>query len=207
MLTSSSAAYGTIKQNAKFKFTVAPLPYYADVAGAPQNTIIGGASLWVMGGKSKDEYKAVARFFTFLSDPERAGDLAPDHRLPADHAGRIRAHEEIGLLREEPRHRRLGQADDRQDHRQVARGPAGQLRPDPRHHRRGARGRLGRQEDREGRRWTPRSRAATSRSRSSRRPRRMSSRRSTRPPARPLIRRHGDGKARDGSAPGGCRTR
>ena len=71
MLTSSSAAYGTIKQNAKFKFTVSPLPFYADVAGAPQNTIIGGASLWVMGGKSKEEYKAVARFFTFLSDPER----------------------------------------------------------------------------------------------------------------------------------------
>ena len=71
MLTTSSAAYGTIKQNAKFRFTVAPLPYYADVAGAPQNTIIGGASLWVMGGKSKDEYKAVAKFSKFLSDPER----------------------------------------------------------------------------------------------------------------------------------------
>jgi len=71
MLTSSSAAYGTIKQNAKFKFAVAPLPYYADVVGAPQNTIIGGASLWVMGGKSKEEYKAVAKFFKFLSDPER----------------------------------------------------------------------------------------------------------------------------------------
>ena len=71
MLTTSSAAYGTIKQNAKFKFAVAPLPYYADVSGAPQNTIIGGASLWVMGGKSKDEYKAVAKFFKFLSDPER----------------------------------------------------------------------------------------------------------------------------------------
>ena len=71
MMTTSSAGYGTIKQNAKFKFAVAPLPYYADVAGAPQNTIIGGASLWVMGGKSKDEYKAVAKFFKFLSDPER----------------------------------------------------------------------------------------------------------------------------------------
>ena len=52
MLTTSSAAYGTIKQNAKFKFMVSPLPYYADVEGAPQNTIIGGASLWVMSGKS-----------------------------------------------------------------------------------------------------------------------------------------------------------
>lgn len=70
MLTSSSAAYGTIKQNAKFKFAVAPLPYYSDVAGAPQNTIIGGASLWVMGGKSKEEYKAVAKFLTFLSQPD-----------------------------------------------------------------------------------------------------------------------------------------
>jgi sn-glycerol 3-phosphate transport system substrate-binding protein len=70
MMTTSSAGYGTVKQNAKFKFGISPLPYYADVAGAPQNTIIGGASLWVMGGKSKDEYKAVAKFLTFLSQPE-----------------------------------------------------------------------------------------------------------------------------------------
>jgi sn-glycerol 3-phosphate transport system substrate-binding protein len=70
MMTTSSAAYGTIKQNAKFKFAESTLPYYADVAGAPQNTIIGGASLWVMGGKKKDEYKAVAKFLTFLSQPE-----------------------------------------------------------------------------------------------------------------------------------------
>ena len=70
MITTSSAFYGTAKQNAKFEIGVAPLPYYADVVGAPQNTIIGGASLWVMGGKSKDEYKAVARFLTFLSKPE-----------------------------------------------------------------------------------------------------------------------------------------
>ena len=70
MLTTSSAAYGNILKNAKFKFAVAPLPYYADVQGAPQNTIIGGASLWVMSGKSKEEYKAVAKFFTFLSQPE-----------------------------------------------------------------------------------------------------------------------------------------
>jgi sn-glycerol 3-phosphate transport system substrate-binding protein len=70
MITTSSAFYGTVKQNAKFKFAESTLPYYADVAGAPQNTIIGGASLWVMGGKKKDEYKAVAKFLTFLSQPE-----------------------------------------------------------------------------------------------------------------------------------------
>jgi sn-glycerol 3-phosphate transport system substrate-binding protein len=70
MMVTSSAAYGTIKQNAKFKFGQSSMPYYNDVAGAPQNTIIGGASLWVMGGKKKDEYKAVAKFLNFLSQPE-----------------------------------------------------------------------------------------------------------------------------------------
>ena len=54
------AATATIKKNAKFDFGVAPLPYYPDVAGAPQNTVIGGASLWVMAGKKPDEYKGVA---------------------------------------------------------------------------------------------------------------------------------------------------
>ena len=70
MMTTSSAAYGTIKQNAKFKFGVGTLPYYADVPNAPQNTIIGGASLWVMGGKKPEEYKGVAKFLTFLSQPK-----------------------------------------------------------------------------------------------------------------------------------------
>ncbi len=70
MLTSSSAAYANIKKNAKFEFMVSTLPYYSDVPGAPQNTIIGGASLWAMSGKKTDEYKAVAKFFKFLSQPE-----------------------------------------------------------------------------------------------------------------------------------------
>jgi sn-glycerol 3-phosphate transport system substrate-binding protein len=47
------------------------MPYYPDVKGAPQNSIIGGASLWVMAGKSADEYKGVAKFLTFLSDSDR----------------------------------------------------------------------------------------------------------------------------------------
>jgi len=70
MLTSSSATYGNIVKNAKFKFGVSQLPYYPDVPGAPQNTVIGGASLWAMGGKKPEEYKAVAKFFAYLSKPE-----------------------------------------------------------------------------------------------------------------------------------------
>ena len=67
MIQTSSGGYGVFKANAKFDFGVAPLPYYPDVAGAPQNTIIGGASLWVMGGKTPAEYKGVAKFMSFLS--------------------------------------------------------------------------------------------------------------------------------------------
>ena len=70
MLQSSSAAYANIKRNAKFSFGIAPLQYYADVPGVPQNSIIGGASLWVMAGKKKEEYKGVAKFLSFLSRPE-----------------------------------------------------------------------------------------------------------------------------------------
>jgi sn-glycerol 3-phosphate transport system substrate-binding protein len=70
MLTSSSAALANIKRNAKFQFGISTVPYYSDVPGAPQNTIIGGASLWVMNGKPANDYKGVARFFTYLSSPE-----------------------------------------------------------------------------------------------------------------------------------------
>ena len=72
MATGSSALYGNIKRNSKFASSIGTLPYYPDVAGAPQNTVIGGASLWVMAGKKADEYKGVAQFFAHLSKPEEA---------------------------------------------------------------------------------------------------------------------------------------
>jgi sn-glycerol 3-phosphate transport system substrate-binding protein len=69
MFTGSSALYGSVSKNAKFAYGMAPLPYYPDVTGAPQNTVIGGASLWVMSGKKAPEYKGVAAFFAHLSSP------------------------------------------------------------------------------------------------------------------------------------------
>ncbi|NLZ40414.1 MAG: sn-glycerol-3-phosphate ABC transporter substrate-binding protein UgpB, partial [Comamonadaceae bacterium] len=72
MITGSSALYGNIKRNSKFASGISTLPYYPDVPGAPQNTVIGGASLWVMAGKKPDEYKGIAAFFAYLSKPEAA---------------------------------------------------------------------------------------------------------------------------------------
>ncbi|MBS4082950.1 MAG: sn-glycerol-3-phosphate ABC transporter substrate-binding protein UgpB [Rhizobiales bacterium] len=71
----SSAFFGNVAANAKFEWGNAPMPYYPDIAGAPQNSIIGGASLWVMGGKKADEYKGVAKFFTFLSQTDKQIEL------------------------------------------------------------------------------------------------------------------------------------
>ena len=70
MITTSSGFYGNVKKNAKFDFAVTQMPYYPDVPGAPQNTVIGGASLWIMAGKKPEEYKGVAAFFDFISKPE-----------------------------------------------------------------------------------------------------------------------------------------
>lgn len=72
MMTGSSALAGNVKRNGKFGYGISTLPYYPDVPGAPQNTVIGGASLWVMAGKKPDEYKGVARFLSYLSQPEVA---------------------------------------------------------------------------------------------------------------------------------------
>ena len=70
MLTSSTGAQANIARTAKFGWSVNFMPYWDDVKGAPQNSIIGGASLWVMGGKTNNVYKGVAEFFNFLSRPE-----------------------------------------------------------------------------------------------------------------------------------------
>jgi len=52
-----------------FKWDAAPLPIEASMK-SPQNSIIGGASLWVLNGHSKKEYEGVAAFLQFLANNE-----------------------------------------------------------------------------------------------------------------------------------------
>ena len=71
MYMNSSAAYAAVRNNSKdFEFGVGKLPYWPDLPGAPQNSIIGGATLWVLGGHEDEEYKGVAAFFNYLSSAE-----------------------------------------------------------------------------------------------------------------------------------------
>jgi sn-glycerol 3-phosphate transport system substrate-binding protein len=66
----SSALRALITANSRFAVGYGMLPYWPDVAAAPQNSIIGGATLWVLRGRPEDEYKGVARFLAYLSQPQ-----------------------------------------------------------------------------------------------------------------------------------------
>lgn len=68
--TESSAGYAGVKAEAEFDFEIRPLPYWSEAEGAPQNTIIGGSSLWVLNGHESDEYKGVSQFLSFLSSSD-----------------------------------------------------------------------------------------------------------------------------------------
>ena len=74
MYTESSAGYAGFMKSCKFPFRTSMLPYWQGQGGAPQNTIIGGASLWVLSGHSQEEYEGVATFFNYLSSPAVQAD-------------------------------------------------------------------------------------------------------------------------------------
>ncbi|WP_368870370.1 sn-glycerol-3-phosphate ABC transporter substrate-binding protein UgpB [Proteus mirabilis] len=75
MVMESSAGFAGIKENMKgINIGVSQLPYDDTLVDKPANSIIGGASLWVMAGRPDAEYNGVAKFFTYLSSPEVQAD-------------------------------------------------------------------------------------------------------------------------------------
>jgi sn-glycerol 3-phosphate transport system substrate-binding protein len=69
VLMESISGIGNVKKNATFRWDLAPLPVEADMK-EPQNSIIGGASLWVMKEHPKGDYKGVAAFLNFLAQTD-----------------------------------------------------------------------------------------------------------------------------------------
>ena len=78
ILTNSSGSLANIKKYAKFSFGTGMMPYDQSVKGAPQNAIIGGASLWVLSGKDPATYKGVAKFLAYLTSPAVAAKWHQD---------------------------------------------------------------------------------------------------------------------------------
>ena len=80
----SSAGRADIVKNAQFRYAEALLPFEPAVNPKPNNSIIGGASLWTMTAPNRTaaEYKGVAKFFQFIGQPEQAA-------LYAQHTGYV----------------------------------------------------------------------------------------------------------------------
>nr|WP_294564411.1 sn-glycerol-3-phosphate ABC transporter substrate-binding protein UgpB [uncultured Rhodopila sp.] len=68
----SSSSRGNLVKSAKFDWGEAYLPFDPEIIKKPENSIIGGASLWVMTApeRSPTEYKAVAEFLKYIGKPE-----------------------------------------------------------------------------------------------------------------------------------------
>jgi sn-glycerol 3-phosphate transport system substrate-binding protein len=101
MYTGSSALYGSVKRKRQVRLGISTLPYYPDVPGAPQNTVIGGASLWVMAGK-KPGVQGRGRVLQLPVECRGAGQEPPAHRLPADHLAAFELTDKSGFYKKNP---------------------------------------------------------------------------------------------------------
>ncbi len=86
----SSALRGSLISGAKFRWAAAPLPYDPQVIREPINSVIGGASFWVLTApkRSPEEYRAGAAFLQFLRQPENDAEWSEvTGYVPITHAG------------------------------------------------------------------------------------------------------------------------
>lgn len=71
MLTGESVLYGELSRVPGFPLGVAELPHYDDIRDAkPADVLPDGASVWILAGKKKEEYRLAARFASFMLRPE-----------------------------------------------------------------------------------------------------------------------------------------
>jgi len=64
----STAAHAAVEAGAEFNWSATIMPHEEGVD--PRNSTIGGAAIWVMKGKSKDEMAATAAFLDFVAQPQ-----------------------------------------------------------------------------------------------------------------------------------------
>ena len=103
-LLQSSGLIGSFSRALTFNWGTGELPHY----GPPyrkQNSILGGASLWVMRGHSSQQYRGVAEFLAYIAQPEQqAWWHATTGYLPVSHSA-IRLLEERGHFEQNPNQR------------------------------------------------------------------------------------------------------
>ncbi|RIA55806.1 sn-glycerol-3-phosphate ABC transporter substrate-binding protein UgpB [Dichotomicrobium thermohalophilum] len=102
MWMNSSAYYASIKDQAEFAFGQTMLPLNTEAAEEPQNSIIGGATLWVLEGHDDSEYQGVAEFFDYMSRPEVQADWHQSSGYVPITTAAYELSKEQGFYKEEP---------------------------------------------------------------------------------------------------------
>ncbi len=96
VIAAPSASWTDFRRKAGFEVGVAPLPYHEDFPGAPQNTLADGPALWVAAGKSRSDYKVIARFVAFWLQPEnQVAWQRESGYLPLNRAGLMAAQSDL----------------------------------------------------------------------------------------------------------------
>lgn len=67
MITASSGSSMSFKKSLNFDVGVSTLPYWPHIKGAPQNTSIGGAAIWIMQYRPLEHYPGIAQFIAFMA--------------------------------------------------------------------------------------------------------------------------------------------
>lgn len=101
VIAAPSSSLPEFRRQARFPVGVAVLPYHDDYHGAPQNTLLDGASLWVGAGRSGPEYKTVARFVQFWLEPQNQVAWQRDTGfMPLNRTG-VAVAQQSGVLKDE----------------------------------------------------------------------------------------------------------
>ena len=70
IILNSSGALNGMLNNKAVDVKAAFMPYSSSVVDTPYNTLIGGASIWILRGHSEENNKATAEFLSYLVSPE-----------------------------------------------------------------------------------------------------------------------------------------
>ena len=101
-LTSSGTASTLLASLGKEKLGIGMMPYEPSVKAEPQNSIIGGATLWALQGHPKEDYKGVAKFLSFVSSPAVAAKWHQDTGYVPITTAAYKLTEEAGFYKANP---------------------------------------------------------------------------------------------------------
>lgn len=75
MITADSTLFARLSPTSGVHAGASELPYHDDAyTVTPENVLPDGASLWILAGKSKADYKVLANYIKFLLEPENQRD-------------------------------------------------------------------------------------------------------------------------------------